>query len=267
MTMLGGLLLAFIGSADLVGLIPREARRRGLLSAVSLVAVWAAIFFLAVAGLGVQWYLVMIPAAIATLWVVSAWTSVSNWPVAGIAPALAVAAALIAFVVWDRTGQSLYGFIVDWHATAPSRVIRDLALPVLVVGVGVVLFLIESANVLARFVLRSARVESDTEPTDSSDRKKWLTTRLFDGKRPDVEDLRGGRLIGPLERLLILALSLGGFFPIVVGIIAAKGIVRFPEISNDVPGGSKAEYFLVGSLMSWSLAFLAAGGLWMVTNS
>jgi hypothetical protein len=155
----------------------------------------------------------------------------------------AVAAALIAFVVWDRTGQSLHGFVVDWHATAPSRVIRDLALPVLVVGVGVVLFLIESANVLARFVLRSARVESDTEPTDSSDRKKWLTTRLFDGKRPDVEDLRGGRLIGPLERLLILALSLGGFFPIVVGIIAAKGMVRFPEISNDVPGGSEGGVF------------------------
>jgi hypothetical protein len=41
-------------------------------------------------------------------------------------------------------------------------------------------------------------------------------------------------------------------------VIAAKGIVRFPEISKDATGGSKAEYFLVGSFASWALVMIAA---------
>jgi hypothetical protein len=78
-----------------------------------------------------------------------------------------------------------------------------------------------------------------------------------------VDDLRGGRLIGPLERLLIVGLTLAGALPIVAGLLAAKGIVRFPEISNDRARGSKAEYFLVGSFVSWALALLGAGSLWL----
>ncbi len=78
-----------------------------------------------------------------------------------------------------------------------------------------------------------------------------------------MADLKGGRLIGPVERLLIAALTLAGAMPIVAGLIAAKGIVRYPEISSDGAGGSKAEYFLVGSLVSWGIAVAAAGLLWI----
>lgn len=55
-------------------------------------------------------------------------------------------------------------------------------------------------------------------------------------------------------------------FAIGVSDVAAKGIIRFPEISRDTVGGSKAEFFIVGSLASWvlvagavGLAMLAAG--------
>ena len=37
-------------------------------------------------------------------------------------------------------------------------------------------------------------------------------------------------------------------------IVAAKGVVRFPEISK--PGGRAAEVFLIGSMTSWTLAVL-----------
>ena len=37
-------------------------------------------------------------------------------------------------------------------------------------------------------------------------------------------------------------------------IVAAKGVVRFPEISK--PGGRAAEIVLIGSMTSWTLAVL-----------
>src|SRR5690606_10974323 len=66
--------------------------------------------------------------------------------------------------------------------------------------------------------------------------------------------LRGGRLIGPLERLLVLTLGLAGVYPVIAAVLAAKGIVRFPEISADRAHGTKAEEFLIGSLASWTAA-------------
>ncbi|MBO3725218.1 beta-carotene 15,15'-monooxygenase [Actinomyces bowdenii] len=67
--------------------------------------------------------------------------------------------------------------------------------------------------------------------------------------------MRGGRWIGPLERILILLLAGAGANEAVAAIVAAKGVIRFPEISKD-EGGRKAEEFLVGSLASWTLAAL-----------
>ena len=66
----------------------------------------------------------------------------------------------------------------------------------------------------------------------------------------------GGRIIGPLERLLIVFLALAGAPTLIAALLAAKGIVRFPEISADRGTGSKAEEFLIGSLTSWGLAGL-----------
>jgi hypothetical protein len=70
---------------------------------------------------------------------------------------------------------------------------------------------------------------------------------------------RGGRYIGPLERVAIAALLLVPAYPIVAALMAAKGIVRFPEIAADGSTGSRAEVFLVGSLLSWAMAGGAAG--------
>ncbi|MDN5704000.1 MAG: hypothetical protein L0G71_01400 [Yaniella sp.] len=73
--------------------------------------------------------------------------------------------------------------------------------------------------------------------------------------------LKGGRVIGPLERIFIMVLTVVGAYHVVAALMAAKGIVRFPEISADAKrdpaestAGTKAEEFLVGSLASWGLA-------------
>lgn len=78
--------------------------------------------------------------------------------------------------------------------------------------------------------------------------------------------LKGGRVIGPLERILIVSLGLVGSQALIVGLLAAKGIVRFPEISADNRHGSKAEEFLVGSLVSWTLAGLSVALLSWLRN-
>ena len=76
------------------------------------------------------------------------------------------------------------------------------------------------------------------------------------GERVTTSRLLGGRIIGPLERLLIVLLALAGAPTLIAALLAAKGIVRFPEISADRGTGSKAEEFLIGSLTSWGLAGL-----------
>lgn len=77
---------------------------------------------------------------------------------------------------------------------------------------------------------------------------------------------KGGRLIGPLERLLVFLLTLTTAYPLLAAMLAAKGIVRFPEISKDGVTGSRAEYFLVGSLVSWVMALGGAMLVWWAAH-
>ncbi len=65
---------------------------------------------------------------------------------------------------------------------------------------------------------------------------------------------RAGRWIGVLERLLIYVLMLSGAAAAAGLVVAAKSILRFPEISAR-PAEIDPEYVLVGSLASWLLAF------------
>lgn len=70
-----------------------------------------------------------------------------------------------------------------------------------------------------------------------------------------------------VERLLIVGLGVAGQLTLASAVVAAKSIIRFPEISakrdrDGKPAGGVAvgiddvtEYFLVGSLASWMLAF------------
>ena len=76
--------------------------------------------------------------------------------------------------------------------------------------------------------------------------------------------LRGGRVIGPLERVLIFGLGLAGQATAAALVIGAKGLLRYPELNNlrgeqGAAGMSRpidvvTEYLLIGSLTSWLLA-------------
>lgn len=111
--------------------------------------------------------------------------------------------------------------------------------------VGVAVFLTVPANRIVSDVLAVAR----QSPQKNEKRGKTGAS------------MRGGRWIGPLERILILLLASIEAPAAVAAIVAAKGVIRFPEISQDVKeddGGQKAEEFLIGSFASWILAVLGA---------
>lgn len=137
---------------------------------------------------------------------------------------------------------------------------------VLVIAVSALIFLGGTSNSLVRAVVGAARgSDRRAEPPDR-DPESW---RLLRGGRelavvrksealPASSGFRGGRIVGPLERVLVFAALLAAVPVVIAGLVAAKGVVRFPEISADRDGGVKAEEFLVGTLCSLLLAALAA---------
>jgi len=113
--------------------------------------------------------------------------------------------------------------------------------------IGVILFLSAPANSIVRLTLTVVGTD-------------W---------RKSQKKLRGGRLIGVLERWLIFGLATAGEPTAAALIVSAKSLLRFPELNragveSDVNQDQPAEvdivteYFLLGSLLSWSLALFPA---------
>jgi nitrate reductase NapE component len=171
---LGGILLALIGLADLVrsslagdtgaGAAPGGARNRGAhvrtsFAVATTAILWLVVCVLAVGGLGVPVWLVAIPVVLAAGWLATTSAAAATRTPAGIAPAVGVLVALLATLVWDNSTARLNGFVADWHRLTPASVLADVPLPALVVGSGVALFLIESANIVVRAALRPTASE------------------------------------------------------------------------------------------------------------
>lgn len=84
----------------------------------------------------------------------------------------------------------------------------------------------------------------------------WVVRQILRLARQETTQSqnRAGRWIGVLERLLIYVLVLIGAAAAAGLVVAAKSILRFPEISGK-PAAIDPEYVLIGSLASWLLAF------------
>ncbi|MGC0367751.1 hypothetical protein [Microbacterium sp. SLBN-111] len=226
------LLLVAVGGVDLLRrLIVGRRRIAFAIAGVVLVAVSAGADAI-VAGL--------LAVAVAAIWT---WVVPESGPArAGLWPVglLGVAVAACVVVAPARPHPGILG--AAWEAYGPRA---GLSLDVVLLVAGCLLFLLESGNAVVRIALRGEMGE-----------------RVL----PDAGDapttLKGGRLIGPLERILVFALTLAGAYPLLAAVLAAKGIVRFPEISRDGDGGDRAEYFLIGSLVSWVTGLAAAFVVW-----
>lgn len=222
-----GIVLMSVGLADLIRLhVP--ARLRGLIYVLVAVLV-----IIAASGAdAAAWAFVGTAAAAA--WVLT--TPGLTGGRAGLWPVVGVAVLTVGAVAFEgvRDDQGPLGDL--WPVGSP---LGEVSLDVGCLVLGALVFLVESGNVVVRAALRSGEVEAEAPVA-----------------------LKGGRLIGPLERVLVFALTVTGAFTLLAAVLAAKGIVRFPEISRDSDLGTRAEYFLIGSLVSWATALGAAFLLW-----
>lgn len=247
---LAALTLTAIGASDLV-------RRFVLHRGVRIVLL--SLLVVAVIGLGAC-SAALVPAIIACvlsglwLWTVplDATGRASFWPAAVLAGVVFVTTVLMPV----REAPGLIGEV--WSVRSP---VGDLGFDVAVLALGVVLFATESANLVVRAVLDR---EGTWRPADLGGALRGGRLRQ---PQPPATGFQGGRLIGPLERILVLALTLVSAYPLLAAMLAAKGIVRFPEISKDGETGARAEYFLVGSLVSWVTALAGALLVWWGARS
>lgn len=156
------------------------------------------------------------------------------------------AALMVAFGGWSSEVAGPLGRWLPWVGL--EEVQPDRAAMIL----GIVALQLVTANQLVRLILGAVGAVRPAGVPQPSDR------------------LKGGRLLGPMERLLIVGLGLGGQFGAASAVIAAKGIIRFPELNaarkDSADNGGSAgsgigpgidavtEYFLVGSFASWLIA-------------
>ena len=245
-----GLLLLAVGSADLARQFLRRPYRL-----IVLIAIGVAILVLGI--LCAAWPASLLAVAVAVAWL---WLFPAEAPArAGFWPAIVLAIACGAFVaaLGSRQDAGLLGSV--WRLPTPFG---PLSIDHTVLTVGAICILLESGNVIVRAALASEIPLFAPAPAPATAAAPASAVGEADGETTvALPTLKGGRLIGPLERVIVFSLTLSGVYALLAAVLAAKGIVRFPEISRD-GGGDRAEYFLIGSLVSWVIALAAAFLVW-----
>lgn len=154
---------------------------------------------------------------------------------------VATAAAMLA-APWAGPGG---GPIGEWLAETPWQALAGLEVGEFLAVGGGLLVQCSTGNLLVRLVLA---LTDTVNPVDAAGAAVGTA-------------LKGGRLLGPMERVVILGLGLAGQVTAASLVIAAKGLIRWPEIQSFRRTGEGpsitdvTEYFLLGSFVSWLVAF------------
>ncbi len=162
-------------------------------------------------------------------------------------PLVVFGLALAALILLSGWASDVGGLVERWSSWVDVPGIGDVSPNRLLMILGAVLLQFVTGNQLVRLVLGSVGAVKPEGQPQPSDR------------------LKGGRLLGPMERILIFGLGLAGQLAAATAVVAAKSIIRFPEINaakarenGNIGIDAVTEYFLVGSFASW---IIALGGL------
>jgi hypothetical protein len=156
-----------------------------------------------------------------------------------LAPLAVFGAGVVVLILLSGWGSDVGGLVARWPAWVGLSIDPNRLLMI----IGVSMLQLATGNQLVRLVLSSVGAVKPVGEPQPSDR------------------LKGGRLLGPMERLLILGLGLAGQLAAASAVVAAKSIIRFPEINaqkarenGNIGIDEVTEYFLVGSFGSWIVA-------------
>lgn len=209
-------------------------------------------------------------AAAVVVLVAAAWSTIRPLhPVARAAPPVVVLIALLAVRIatgtigtstttgsagaGSRSGAAVVGLV----ATAPDPVVGTV-LAVAVCLLGILAGSAVTGAVLGVAMRRDLRRGDVRRGTHGGILVSTNDEPLGDPTLPEVpaasEVLRGGAVIGFLERFAIVGAALVGHLEIVAAVIAVKGLGRFSELDSP----AARERFIVGTLTSSCWAGLAA---------
>lgn len=260
------LLLVAVGVADLARSIVEQRGSRDeaatrwrvhrIGTEVGIVSLWLGAALAGLLASPSGWLLV----ALATL-SLAAWLLVSGWALTrdrGHVLALStLAGGLVAQLALAGWAPQAGGALARWIVWADLPWTPEPGRALLIAGLALVQ--LSTGNLIVRLVLVSTGA---MVPTPAIDRAPDAD-RTPEPDQPS-DTLKGGRLLGPLERLFILGLGLAGQVTAAGIVIAAKGLIRWPELRSHArpssAGGRHSdidtvtEYFLVGSFVSWLVA-------------
>jgi hypothetical protein len=177
--------------------------------------------------------------AATSLVVLAVWVG-SDYPQLQAGPGLSLAwvgAVLATLFVLSGSVEPISGPLERWYERLGFGFVTTIPIDQFVLGMGAVLFMAASGNRIVRLVLDAAGVS-------------W--------KRSETA-VPGGRVLGPLERLIVFAIVLAGDPAAAAIVVTGKGLLRFPEIRNESrhPGpDAVTEYFLIGTFASLAIAAL-----------
>ena len=220
------LLLIGVGTADLVRSAGARALLPGAAGVIALVAVGVLAALTTVAD---------VAAMVAGVAVVLAWSLLSpRRPRAAIS---VLAGGVLLAVLFAAGASDAGGGVGRWLHGARLPLLHGVDTDRVLLVLGVVLIQLTTGNTIVRIVLT---LTGSTPPSAG-------------------RSLKGGRLLGPMERLVILGLGLAGQTTAASLVIAAKGLIRWPELQSfrgqEGPSIDEVtEYFLVGSFVSWLIA-------------
>ena len=161
-------------------------------------------------------------------------------------PLVLLGGALLTGLITSPWADPAHGLLGEWLESVRLPVLQGLTADRALLLMGAFLVQLSTGNVIVRLVLS---VTGTTNPEH------------HDTPKDPEQQLKGGRLLGPMERVFILGLGLAGQLTAAAIVVAAKGLLRWPELQSK-PEQHRihrlTEYFLVGSFVSWlvSLASL-----------
>jgi hypothetical protein len=154
-------------------------------------------------------------------------------------PLALIGVAFVIVVVLAPAASPTGGLLQDWLERRPLPVLDGMDPDRALLLLAAFLVQLSTGNVLVRLVLAATGTVNPTK---------------LGGLDDPQTQLKGGRLLGPMERVFILGLGLSGHLTAASIVIAAKGLLRFPELQSK-PDQERihrlTEYFLVGSFVSW----------------
>ena len=179
-------------------------------------------------------------AGVVVLWGVTVTRGFADGP--AWVPLLVLGGSLVLGLLTTAWASPADGLLGRWLDSSQAPALRGLSADRALLVAGVFLVLLSTGNVLVRLVLDAT---GTTNPA------------LHDTPDDPEQRLKGGRLLGPMERVLIVGLGLSGHLTAASIVIAAKGLLRWPELQSKTEQQwihRLTEYFLVGSFVSWLVA-------------